>query len=74
MLFDLMDELGAQPAETLMVGDTTFDLDMAKNAGVPSIAVLTGSHDRATLESRRPLVCLASAAELPDWLGGRNSY
>jgi phosphoglycolate phosphatase len=68
MLFDLMAELGTVPAETLMVGDTTFDLDMANNAGVKSIAVLTGSHDRETLESRKPVACLASAAELPLWL------
>ncbi|MDA8018699.1 MAG: HAD-IA family hydrolase [Thermoanaerobaculia bacterium] len=68
MLLELMDELGVRADRTLMVGDTTYDLDMAKNAGVVSVAVLTGGHDRQTLTSRDPLACLASLADLPEWL------
>lgn len=68
MLLDLMDELGTRPEETLMVGDTTFDLDMAKNARVPSVGVLTGSHGREDLMASGPLACLEGAVDLPSWL------
>ncbi|MEM1201931.1 MAG: HAD-IA family hydrolase [Acidobacteriota bacterium] len=71
MLLDLMEELGTRPGETLMVGDTSHDLLMARNAGTPSIAVLTGSHGRPQLEPHGPLACLGSAAELPGWLSSR---
>jgi len=68
MLLELMDELGTRPEETLMVGDTTFDLDMAKNAKVPSVGVLTGSHGREDLMASGPLACLDGAVDLPPWL------
>lgn len=68
MLLDLMDELGTRPEETLMVGDTTFDLDMARNAKVPSVGVLTGSHGREDLMASGPLACLDGAVDLPSWL------
>ena len=68
MLLDLMDELGVRAERTLMVGDTTFDLDMARNARVDSVGVLTGGHDRETLEASEPLVCLDRLADLPSWL------
>lgn len=73
MLLDLMDELGTKPRETLMVGDTTFDLLMAKNAGSPGVGVLSGSHDQTTLLECEPLHVLASAAELPSWLRGQGT-
>ncbi len=69
MLLDIMDELGAGAGETLMIGDTTFDLDMARSAGTAAVAVLTGGHRRPQLMARGPLACLESAAELPRWLG-----
>jgi phosphoglycolate phosphatase len=68
MLLDLMKELGTRPEETLMVGDTTFDLDMAKNANVPAVGVLTGSHEKDDLMASGPLVCLDGAVDLPSWL------
>ena len=68
MLLDLMEELGCRPEETLMVGDTTFDLDMARNANVASVGVLTGSHSRDELMASGPLTCLDGAVDLPPWL------
>lgn len=70
MLLDLLDELGARPAETLMIGDTTHDLEMAANAGVPALAVTCGSHGRGELERLSPLDCLPGIAELVRWLEG----
>lgn len=68
MLLSLLDELGARPEETLMIGDTTFDLEMAQNAGCASIGVLTGSHDRTLLMTCSPLAVLDSVGDLPAWL------
>ncbi len=69
MLLDIMDELGARGGETLMIGDTTFDLDMARAAGTAAVGVLTGSHRRQLLMDCGALDCLPSVAELPAWLG-----
>lgn len=68
MLLDLMDELGARPGETLMVGDTTFDLEMAANAGCAGLGVLSGSHRREALAACGPLDVIASVGDLPSWL------
>lgn len=69
MLLELMDELGCVPEKTLMVGDTTHDVIMARNARVTCLGVLTGSHDRPRLESEGAVECVPSVRELPAWLG-----
>jgi phosphoglycolate phosphatase len=71
MLLDLMDELGTRPAETLMVGDTRWDLEMARNAGVDAIGVLCGAMDEGELTACGPLTCLGGVGELIPWLAGR---
>ncbi|HEX8987041.1 MAG TPA: HAD-IA family hydrolase [Rhodocyclaceae bacterium] len=68
MLDELMAEFGIMPEATLMIGDTTHDLQMAKNAGVGCLAVAYGAHPRALLEAEEPLHCVASVAEMADWL------
>lgn len=49
MLLRAMDETGATPAETIMIGDTTFDIEMGKAAGAKAIGVTWGYHDPAEL-------------------------
>ncbi len=68
MLLELMDEFAALPERTLMIGDTTHDLLMAKNAGVPALAVSYGAHPRSVLEAEEALACLEDVAGLRDWL------
>ncbi len=68
MLLDIMEELDADAAETLMIGDTAYDLEMACNAGVACVAVGCGVHDRQRLLDFDPLALLDTVAELPDWL------
>lgn len=68
MLEELMAEFGVSPGLTLMIGDTTHDLQMARNAGVGALAVSYGAHPRDVLEDLSPLHCAASTAELADWL------
>jgi phosphoglycolate phosphatase len=68
MLLDLMDELGVTPAQTVMVGDTEYDMEMAVNAGAARIAVTTGVHSEQRLNRHSPLVCLRHVADMPGWL------
>ena len=68
MLRVLMDRLAVQPGETLMIGDTTHDLDLARNAGAHAVAVAYGAHDVEGLRSRAPLALVHSLAELRQWL------
>lgn len=68
MLEELMDELGVEPDRTLMIGDTSHDLLMARNAGVGALGVTYGAHPVAHLAEHDPLACLDSVEELADWL------
>lgn len=68
MLLHLMDRLGVSPCETLMIGDTTHDIELARNAGADSIAVAYGAHDGAGLAGASPLAVMQSVAELRRWL------
>ena len=68
MLIELMDELDVEAARTLMIGDTTHDLQMARNAGVAALAVTHGAHDEAALRALEPLACVSSTGEMEQWL------
>lgn len=68
MLLELMQEFGVEPARTLMIGDTTHDLQLAQNAGAPRVAVSFGAHDRDAFADFMPLVVAHSTRELHDWL------
>ncbi|MFZ4479014.1 MAG: HAD family hydrolase [Rhodoferax sp.] len=68
MLLELMSEFGVKPERTLMIGDTTHDLQMALNAGCPSVAVSYGAHEPAAFGDLQPLFIAHSVRELRDWL------
>jgi phosphoglycolate phosphatase len=68
MLQELMREFGTQPQRTLMVGDTTHDLQMALNAGCPSVGVSYGAHEPGEFEALQPLFVAHSVRSLHDWL------
>lgn len=68
MLQELMDQFGVKPERTLMIGDTTHDLQMALNAGCPSVGVSYGAHESEAFESLNPRFIAHSVRELHDWL------
>jgi phosphoglycolate phosphatase len=68
MLQELMRQFGTDPDRTLMIGDTTHDLQLAANAGTPSVAVAYGAHAPSEFATHSPLVVAASVAELAAWL------
>jgi phosphoglycolate phosphatase len=68
MLQELMEDFGVAPEATLMIGDTTHDLQMARNAGVHAVAVTYGAHPRDVLEAECPAYCANNVEELTSWL------
>jgi len=68
MLLELMAELGVSPARTIMIGDTTHDLEMAARAGVAALGVSYGAHDHAAFEAHGPVFVAHSTRALHDWL------
>ena len=68
MLVELMRQFGTTPERTVMVGDTTHDLQLAANAGAPSIAVSYGAHQTSEFAAHAPLFVATTVAELAAWL------
>ena len=68
MLYELMREAGADPGRTLMVGDTTHDLEMARQAGCASVGVSYGAHEPDAFHALGPLHVAHSVQDLHDWL------
>ena len=60
--------LGVEPEDCIMVGDTTFDLDMARAMLVRSAAVTWGVHSIDQLEGSEPSFIAANPQELQSWL------
>jgi len=68
MLNQLMREFGADPQRTLMIGDTTHDLQLAANAGAASVGVSYGAHDPESFAALQPLFVAHDTPSLHDWL------
>lgn len=68
MLEELLDYFAVEPDQSLMIGDTEFDLEMAKNANTHSLAVSYGVHERERLLNHAPLACLDDVNQLHSWL------
>ncbi len=70
MLHSILTELDIAPHEAIMIGDTSHDLKMAQNAGVDSIGVTFGVHDKQVLEQYSPKRVVDSLSELHQLLLG----
>lgn len=68
LLLALMRRFDADPARTLMVGDTVSDLRAARKAGVSAAAVLYGIGSEEALRAEAPDLCLARFPELLAWV------
>lgn len=67
MLLSILDELGVMPAEALMIGDTTYDLNMANAAGMDCVGVTYGVHSVDTLRATgHAQVFIDALTSLPD--------
>jgi phosphoglycolate phosphatase len=70
MLHSILTELDIAPHEAIMIGDTSHDLKMAQNAGIDSIGVTFGVHDKQVLEQYSPKTVVDSLSELHQLLLG----
>ena len=68
MLLELMEALDVTPERTLMIGDTTHDLQLAINAGCARVGVSYGAHEPSSFESLSPLFVAHSTEALQAWL------
>jgi len=68
MLHELMRQFGTGPERTLMVGDTTHDLEMARSAGCAGVGVSYGAHEPAAFHVLGPVHVAHSVRDLHDWL------
>lgn len=71
MLLEIIDWYGVEANETIMVGDSEYDLLMANNAAAHSVAVSYGVHEKQRLMDCNPLTCLDSIKDLHQWLLNR---
>ncbi|MCW8988349.1 MAG: HAD-IA family hydrolase, partial [Gammaproteobacteria bacterium] len=70
MLLDIIDWYGVEASETIMIGDTDYDLQMANNAKAHGIAVTYGVHEKQRLLDCNPLTCVNNIEDLKQWLLG----
>lgn len=68
MLQEIMTVLDVATQDTLMIGDTEYDMLMAAHAGTAALAVDYGVHERQRLLEHRPVHCISDIRELPGWL------
>lgn len=68
MLQELMREFGVESERTLMIGDTTHDLQMALNAGCVGVGVSYGAHEPEAFQALQPRFVAHSVRDLHDWL------
>lgn len=68
MLEEILAETGVSASEAVMIGDTEFDLDMGRRAGMDVIAMSYGAHSLERLQSYDPVLEVHNFIELENWL------
>lgn len=68
MLLSLLAELSVAPEQAVMIGDTSYDMQMAQAAGIDRIGITLGVHDRDILNHYQPIAIVDSLAELQQLL------
>ncbi|MDX1443189.1 MAG: HAD-IA family hydrolase [Gammaproteobacteria bacterium] len=71
MLQEILLDLALEPQDALMIGDTSYDMEMAANIGMDRLAVSYGAHEIEDLEQHAPLDIIHDIRELPRWLARR---
>lgn len=66
MLLQLLDAWQIKPDQAVMIGDTTYDMQMAQSINMPRIGVSYGVHDKQALQQHRPLHIVDALQDLHD--------
>jgi phosphoglycolate phosphatase len=69
MLDEILTDLNLKADKAIMVGDTSYDIEMANNIGMDSIAVTYGMHDEIHLRPLKPKYLISSFAEIQSLIG-----
>ncbi|MEM9102213.1 MAG: HAD-IA family hydrolase [Pseudomonadota bacterium] len=72
MVLKVSKALKLDPSECVMVGDTTFDMEMAKNAGMQRVGVSYGAHQSDRLAVFDPIEIIDDIRDLPGILRRQN--
>ena len=72
MLEAALGDAGVAPADAVMIGDTSFDMEMAQAAGVRAIGVAWGYHEPRELLDAGASAVAETAQQLGDLIRGRN--
>lgn len=64
MLQQLLEEMRVPVEEAVMIGDTEFDMEMARRAEMPRIAVDYGAHHISRLTPYEPILCASDISEV----------
>lgn len=70
MIREILEELALCPEDSVMIGDTEYDMEMAQRAEIARIAVTYGAHDVKRLRRWEPLACLDDISKLCTLLAG----
>jgi len=70
MITSILNELNIDPADAVMIGDTSFDMEMALNANIDRIGVNFGAHSEIVIKQFKPEAVVSSLAELERLLIG----
>jgi len=68
MLQQILDAFGLTAEQAVMIGDTEFDMQMAKNIDMDRIAVSHGVHELAHLQTFDPVACFDDLPTMQAWL------
>lgn len=68
MLHEILDFTAIDPHNSIMIGDTTFDMDMASNANMHGLAAGYGVHDPQVLTDAKAIAVIDTFTEIVDWL------
>lgn len=68
MLLNAMSEAGAEPAATVMIGDTVYDMEMARRAGTMAVGVAWGYHPEQQLRRAGADAMVQRFADIPETL------
>ena len=68
MILEILNFTMVDPKKALMIGDSSYDLEMAKNAGISSLAVAYGSEPLVQLKEFDTLDLIENRYDLFDWL------
>ena len=71
MLEQILAHCAVSPQRALMIGDSAFDLQMARRAGMDSVAVGYGAQPLAVLREHGPTLAIEHFTDLRHWLEGR---